>query len=158
MTKATRRRRKGSRGRVARGVLAKVTTLELQQELARRSAALKKLQQQRSELVNQVRQIDAELAALDGVSAAVGRATAAAGPKRAGGRVTGRRRPRNAMSLADALAKLLQGRAMSVSEAAEAVQRAGYRTTSPNFRTIVNQTLIRDSRFRKVARGRYTAG
>ena len=40
--------------------------------------------------------------------------------------------------------------------AVDAVQRNGYRTTSPNFRTIVNQTLIKHTdRFKRVSRGQY---
>ena len=47
---------------------------------------------------------------------------------------------------------------MSVTEMAEAVQAAGYHTESENFRTIVNQTLIKNpDAFRRVSRGRYTA-
>ncbi|MEM9082824.1 MAG: hypothetical protein AAGB34_04445 [Planctomycetota bacterium] len=46
---------------------------------------------------------------------------------------------------------------MSVTDAAHAVQQAGYATTSDNFRTIVNQTLLKDKRFKRVARGQYTA-
>lgn len=46
---------------------------------------------------------------------------------------------------------------MSVTEVAEAVQRQGYKTTSPSFRTIVNQTLINSGKFRPVSRGQYTA-
>jgi hypothetical protein len=62
------------------------------------------------------------------------------------------------MNLVEALHDLLKGRTMSVTEIASAVQEAGYRTTSPNFRTIVNQTLInRPELFRRVARGKYTA-
>ncbi|MEO1129536.1 MAG: hypothetical protein AAFX05_07495, partial [Planctomycetota bacterium] len=67
------------------------------------------------------------------------------------------RRPRNEASLADSLTKLLRNKAMSVTDAAQAVQDAGYKTTSPNFRTIVNQTLLKDKRFKRVARGQYTA-
>jgi hypothetical protein len=43
-----------------------------------------------------------------------------------------------------------------VTEAAEAVQRAGYRTNSPNFRTRVNIALIRGG-FKRVGRGQYVA-
>ena len=61
------------------------------------------------------------------------------------------------MNLEDALAKTLTGHTMGVSEVADAVQAAGYQTTSPNFRTIVNQTLIRSNKFKKVSHGKYTA-
>lgn len=73
------------------------------------------------------------------------------------GALTGRKRPRNEQNLADALADLLSNKTLSVTEASEQVQSAGYRTTSPNFRTIVNQTLLKDPRFKRVGRGRYTS-
>lgn len=46
---------------------------------------------------------------------------------------------------------------MDVTSIAEQVQKAGYQTSSPNFRTIVNQALISSGRFKRVARGQYTA-
>ncbi len=73
-------------------------------------------------------------------------------------RGTARVRPQNASTLPVALAQVLRGKTMGVTEAAEAVQKAGYRTTGENFRTIVNQALLKHSDlFRKVARGQYTA-
>ncbi|MDY7108645.1 MAG: hypothetical protein SYC29_08400 [Planctomycetota bacterium] len=67
-------------------------------------------------------------------------------------------RPRNTGSLVEALKKLLTGKTMTVTEMADAVQKAGYKTSSPNFRTIVNQTLINNKKdFKRVARGQYTA-
>ena len=52
----------------------------------------------------------------------------------------------------------MRGKQMGVSEIAEAVQAAGYKTSSANFRTIVNQALIRETDlFKKVSRGVYTA-
>jgi hypothetical protein len=44
---------------------------------------------------------------------------------------------------------------MSVTDAAAAALKAGYRTTSPSFRQIVNATLIRGGEFERVGRGRY---
>ena len=80
------------------------------------------------------------------------------GAKRGPGRPPGSGRGRNAMSLVESLAATLRGKTMGVSEVSDAVQQAGYKTTSPNFRTIVNQALIGNpKRFRKVARGQYTA-
>jgi hypothetical protein len=53
---------------------------------------------------------------------------------------------------------VLSGNSLSVSDVAEAVQKAGYKTSSPNFRTIVNQALLANKNlFRKVERGVYTA-
>jgi len=44
---------------------------------------------------------------------------------------------------------------MSVTDAAAAALKAGYRTTSPSFRQIVNATLIRSGEFERVGRGEY---
>ncbi|MCA9310162.1 MAG: hypothetical protein KDA21_03095, partial [Phycisphaerales bacterium] len=92
---------------------------------------------------------EAELAALG---------IAASGASRRGRRaaVGVRRRHRNDANLEESLAKVLKGKTMGVTEVAQAVQAAGYKTTSPNFRTIVNQALLKDERFERVSRGRYT--
>lgn len=66
-----------------------------------------------------------------------------------------RRRPRNDLTLVDALIKAIKGKTLGVSEIVDAVQKEGYRTTSPNFRTIVNQTLINNPAFKRVSRGKY---
>jgi hypothetical protein len=57
--------------------------------------------------------------------------------------------------LLEALKRAMGGKTMSVTEAADAVLKAGYTTTSPSFRQIVNSTLIRSGAFTRVARGRY---
>ena len=111
----------------------------------------------RTRLASQVQAIDAEIAergvelggmANAGINAAVSGGLATGG---------GRKRPRNAQNLADALADVLSKQTLSVTEVSEEVQRHGYKTTSPNFRTIVNQTLINDRRFKRVGRGLYTS-
>jgi hypothetical protein len=67
-------------------------------------------------------------------------------------------RPQNSVNLADALVGVLKGKTLGVSEAADAVLKSGYQTNAANFRTIVNQTLIKNrSMFKKVGRGQYTA-
>ncbi|MEO1129607.1 MAG: hypothetical protein AAFX05_07870 [Planctomycetota bacterium] len=68
-----------------------------------------------------------------------------------------RKRPRNEQNLADALVDVLKHKTLGVTEAAAVVEEAGYQTTTPNSRTIVNQTLLKDKRFKRVARGQYTA-
>ena len=78
-------------------------------------------------------------------------AALAAGPMR-----FGRKRPRNEMNLEDSLIELLRDQTLSVTQISEDVQKAGYKTTSPNFRTIVNQTLINSPAFKRVSRGKYT--
>lgn len=149
---APRRKAASKRGGSLRGV----STTALQAELQRRGSELQKLEAKRETLMEEVDRIDNEISV---ISAAIGapagaRRTAGAGRVRRAG---GRKRPRNAKSLEVALADVLKGKTMGVTEVAEAVQRAGYKTTSPNFRTIVNQTLIRSDLIKKLGRGAYTA-
>jgi len=126
---------------MARAKLSTLSTTELQSEIKRRSRKLGALQRKRDKLEAQLREVQQEIDGLGGEVTADGR----------------RRCPRNDQNLADALADLLKSKTLSVTEAAIEVQKAGYRTTSPNFRTIVNQTLLKDKRFRRVSRGKYTA-
>ncbi len=74
-----------------------------------------------------------------------------------GGGGSGRTRPKNEMTLVEALAAALKGKTMSVTDVAEAVQKQGYRTNSNNFRTQVNIALIKSGKFKRVGRGEYTA-
>ncbi|MBT8485572.1 MAG: hypothetical protein HKO59_07155 [Phycisphaerales bacterium] len=133
--------KRGTRGRS--GPLADVSIEALQAEFERRLAAL---QRRRDELTTELDQLEREIANFEIAPAPGRRAT----------RPT-RKRARNTTNLTEALRKILTDRTMSVSEMAEAVQAAGYRTTSPNFRTIVNQTLIGNPKvFKRVSRGKYT--
>lgn len=119
-----------------------MSTAELQAELQRRERNVRKLERRREKLLADLSEVEQSLAAEGALSAAGGI----------------RRRPRNDMNLVDSLAQVLRGKEMSVTEVTQAVQQAGYMTTAANFRTIVNQALIRENkRFKKVARGRYTA-
>lgn len=115
---------------------------ELQAELQRRERGIRKLERRRERLLKEMAQVDSELAAVGALSSTGGI----------------RRRPRNEMNLVDSLAKVLKGKTMSVTDVTRAVQQAGYMTTAANFRTIVNQALIREKKvFKKIARGQYTA-
>ncbi len=123
--------------------LAEISTTELQSEIRRRERELKALHKRRERIARQLEEIDAEIGMHGGDLSKL----ASSG---------GRKRPRNESNLADALADVLRDQTMSVTQLTTAVQEAGYRTTSPNFRTIVNQTLLKDKRFKRVARGQYT--
>jgi chromosome segregation ATPase len=125
---------------MARSKLSKASITELQGEIRRRERRLASLERKRERLAAQLSEVEGEIRDLGGQLGAEG----------------GGKRPRNTRNLADALADLLSDQTLSVTEAAAEVQRAGYRTTSPNFRTIVNQTLLKDNRFRRVGRGQYT--
>lgn len=126
------------------GGLSSVSFGELRREMARRQRRVGGLQRRRERLMGKVRDLESLIAELGGSS---------------GGRIHGgvRRRPRNEMNLVEALHKVLTNKVMSVTDVSEAVQRAGYKTTSPSFRTIVNQTLINSGKFRRVERGQYTS-
>lgn len=128
--------------------LSGISSTSLQAELQRREKKHSRLYKRHASLLRQLQAIEAKIAAAGG---SVGGGGAAA----VGG---GRRRAKNATNLVDALAKVLKNKTMGVTEVAGAVQKAGYRTTSKTFRTIVNQALIKHKdRFKKVERGLYTA-
>jgi hypothetical protein len=124
--------------------LSRISSEDLHAELRRRERSVLALQRRRN------RQ-DARLAALD---ARIQRAGGTLNGRAAG---TGRRRAKNERSLTEVLAKVLRSTTLSVTDAAAAVKRAGYRTKSRNFRTQVNIALIKSGRFKRVGRGRYTA-
>ena len=65
-------------------------------------------------------------------------------------------RPENQTNLVDALKAVLEGKTLSVSEAAQKVIEAGYQATSASFRQFVNQTLANSHRYERVECGRYT--
>ncbi len=69
---------------------------------------------------------------------------------------TRRRLAKNKISLADALSQFLKGKAkVTIAEAMEGVLSAGYKTKSKAFRQVVNQTLLKDERFKSVGRGEF---
>lgn len=146
MAKKTKKKTRST----ARAGSESVTSLEsmssaaLHAELSRRQRQASSLLRKRDRLREQLASVESEIAELG--------ATAVMGVE------PGRKRARNAESLVDAMHRVLQSTELTVTELAEAVQAAGYVTTSPNFRTIVNQTLIKYPKmFKRVSRGLYTA-
>jgi hypothetical protein len=68
-----------------------------------------------------------------------------------------RRRATNDTPLPEALHAAMKGKTMTVSEAAEAVQAAGYKTYSSSFKIMVNMALAKHTKlFKRVGRGQYT--
>ncbi len=135
--------------RAVRG-LANVPSDSLSRELARRQKVASELEVKHANLLAEVADLEREIRECGGN---VNGATADRGNGKAG-------RPRGGRSstLPQALAQLLKGKTMSVTDAAEAVQRAGYATKSPNFRVIVNAALLREKAlFKRKGRGLYTA-
>ena len=120
--------------------LSAIPVTTLQAEIRRRQRSVTPLTRRREKLLAKLATLDAQIRELGG--------------NVPGGRV----RPQNSTNLAEGLAAVLKGKTMGVSEAADAVLKAGYQTNAANFRTIVNQTLIKNrSMFKKVGRGQYTA-
>jgi copper chaperone CopZ len=118
--------------------IAKLKVLLRSQESKRRE-----LLSERKKIAKQLAKIDGQIAAIDGGS----------------GGVVGGTRPKNAKSLVahleDVLAK--QPKGLGVGDIVDAVLAAGYKTGSDNFRSIVNQTLIKEGKkFGAVSRGVYS--
>ena len=143
-TARTPGRKPGRKPASAGGNLSKLSPEDLAAELQRREHSIRSLERKRAKLLAQLEEVERELSVSGGLFGA------GAG---VGGR---RRRPRNAASLEDTMHQVLEGNTMGVSELADAVRAAGYVTTSRTFNTIVNQTLIKSPRFKKIAHGRYT--
>lgn len=127
--------------------LGKMSIAALHAEIRRRQGRVRTLERRRDRLASKLAALDRQIEAAGGSAGGMGRGRAGA---------TGRRRPQNTMTLTEALGKVLADKTMSVTEAAEAVQRAGYKTNSSNFRTQVNLALIK-GKFKRVGRGQYTA-
>jgi hypothetical protein len=123
--------------------LARLSAAELMAELRRRGRSVGRLQRRRDALAAKIARLDEEIERLGGT------VNGHANPR-------GGARPRNDMSLSEALSKLLSGKTMSVTDAGVAVRKAGYRTNSNNFRTQVNIALSKGP-FKRVRRGQYTA-
>lgn len=140
--------RKKTTGPRRRGAIRDASLDALRSEIKRRIETLEK---RRQSLLSELDSVESEIAVAAGTLGGNGYVRSSSGRRP-------RRRPRNEKNLVESLRKLLKGTTMSVTEMSGAVQRAGYRTTSPNFRTIVNQTLIKNPKlFKRVSRGRYTA-
>lgn len=121
--------------------LQEMSVSELQAELSRRRRGVGKLERRREKLMAELADINAQISEMGGSMGGSGGGT----------------RARNTMTLPDALHQVLQGVTMSVTDAADAVRAAGYSSSAANFRTMVNQALLKDKRFKKVSRGQYTA-
>lgn len=125
--------------------LEKISTREMIAELKRRKSQETALRRKHAALLKQLKSIEAQL----GVAprAAAKPAVKAAAP---------RRRARNKMTLPETMLKVMsKDKPMSVPQIGAACNKAGYVSVSKTFHTIIYQTLARDKRFKKAARGRY---
>ena len=131
-----------------------ISITDLEKMLSDRKADLAKLQATRAAAAKKLDEIDKQIAKMGGTAAASAGSTtstpAAPATRRSG------RRAKNSMSLVAALEQVLKGQEpMKVADIVSGVEAAGYKSSSANFRGIVNQTLIKDKRFASSARGLY---
>jgi hypothetical protein len=118
---------------------------QLEQLLAGRRQELNAKQREHSKVLARLQELEADIRRLGGSAGRRGRGGAGGGT-----------RARNAKSLLETLEDVLKGgKPMKVGDIADAAQKTGYRSNSANFRSIVNQTLIKDKRFGSAGRGVY---
>lgn len=122
-----------------RGRIGGMSISELESMLQQRRGELGKLRKQRAELQRRLDKLDRRIESLGG------------GTGGRGGRA------RNEKSLKILMVEVLEkaGKALAVGDIMHKVQSAGYRSSSANFRGIINQTLIKDKRFASAGRGMY---
>jgi hypothetical protein len=139
-----------------------LSTAALRKEIARREKGALKLAKRRDKVAKVLAGIENSLAAMGGfiigVSPRRGRPPGSKNKKR--GRPpkvrSGGKRPSNEMSLPEALAKAVRvGSTVSPADAAVAVKRAGYKSTSKTFGQAVAITLAKSSAFKRTGRGEY---
>jgi hypothetical protein len=122
--------------------LSNLSIAQLQSIIESRKGEITRLERQRAKLARKLHQLDSKIDSLGG---------SPRGRNGAGGRV------KNTKSLPEMLMTVLTktSKAMGVGDIADAVRTGGYRSNSANFRSIVNQTLIKDKRFSSAGRGLY---
>ena len=121
-----------------------LSLVDLEQTIRERRRDLQKLERKRAKVQRKLDLLDRKITSLAG----------SARGSTPGGRGS---RPRNESSLSEAIAQVLSkaGGALNVGVITETVQAAGYRSGSANFRSIVNQRLVSEKRFKSAGRGVY---
>ncbi len=152
---------------------------DLQREIDKRMKTLTALHRKRNQIMQKVNKLDASIAEIEALRGGAVVHAASAGVRRGPGRPPGRpagrplgrpaadptgprRRGRKAKNeggtLVEFLARMLKGKTMRVRDMPDALKKEGYRTDAANFRTMINQALIKHTKiFKKVGRGEYTA-
>jgi len=131
-----------------RSKLSTMSIADLRQEIERRQKLLPKLIAQRDALSQEITELQ---------SLATPEARKAAKPEAAPKKTRRRHRAKNKAGLAEVLATVLKGKAkVTIGEAMEGVLAAGYKSKSRDFRGVVNNMLLKDNRFKNVARGVFT--
>jgi hypothetical protein len=131
---------------------------KLQSMLERQRAEIARLSDKRRDVIAQLEELNATIARLTGdaevaepIADVLETAEEAPSPRRS------RSRTRNEKSLADTVFDALQDAAtpLKVNDLVQAIKQGGYKSKAANFRSMVNQVLIKDSRFSKIGHGVY---
>lgn len=134
--------------------LGGASAADLAKEIAKRQQRVAMLKSKRNKMLLEIGALDQQIRAEGGSLHGASVHAFASGDMPS----QGRKRFMNKSNLPDAMAATMKGKELGVTEIAYAVVNNGYKTTAANFRTIVNQTLIRlPGRFKKVRRGVYTS-
>ena len=133
--------------------LAGVSTDMLRRELERRQRGLASLVARRDAVRAEIAALDAHIRELADEDRRPPRG------RHGGGRRSARLampRPKNAMSLPDAIAiEVDVGQTITPAEAARRVLASGYQTTAKTFTMVVANALSKDKRFKRLGRGKY---
>jgi hypothetical protein len=125
--------------------LSNAPLAELTAELKRRSKRLPQLEKHAATLREQLASVEAQIAALSGISS--GKARKAKGP--------GRRPSPSGLTLAEAIAKVVGPTPMSPREIAAAVVAKKLRNKAKTLTTQVSQILGKDQRFKREGRAQW---
>lgn len=126
---------------------------QLQAEIKRRETAAARLQKKHDKLAAQLAAVAAQLSKLGKPGRKASRST---GTQSAGRSAGSRKRPKNELTLFDALAACADvGAVVSPQEAADLVKKNGYQTTSATFGGQVANALAKHSKFKKKGRAQY---
>lgn len=123
--------------------LGRIEIKTLVVEIKRREAQIKQLVSRRTTLAKKLKELDGKIVSLGG---------------NPDGGIVGRvKRARNAFSLVEALCAVLKDQPMGIPRIMSALPTIGYRSESPNLRTMVNVALLKKQFFKRVSRGVYVA-
>jgi hypothetical protein len=156
-------RTKKRRGRPS--TVSRLSVADLMREVERRRGMAGELRSRQEGIERQLQAVNNEIAELEALGSANdhapglgrGRPKGSGRGKRRGARA-GKGRGGNEKSLPALLHGLLRGKTMSVPDMAEAAKKAGHKSKSKNFRTIVSLALLNNKNmFKRVSRGQYTA-
>jgi len=135
--------------------LATISTEMLRRELERRRRGVESLLARRDALRAEIAELDAQIRELSDEQPRSARGRGHGHGGRRSARLA-MPRPKNAMSLPDAIAMEVEvGDSITPADAARRVLASGYQTTAKTFTMVVANALSKDKRFKRLGRGKY---